>query len=120
MDSNPRPAPYRGAALPTELTEPNEQTAATPNSDAAGLFIDVHNVKQQDPEGSKSNHARERLRPAQAQARKLVRQRGAGIQGTPQRAHDARVDAKPGFAREFRGFCSPPACRRRVFCPPPG
>jgi hypothetical protein len=49
MDSNPRPAPYRGAALPTELTEQMNKRLQQPTGAAGSLFLDVHNVKQRDP-----------------------------------------------------------------------
>jgi hypothetical protein len=75
-------------------------------------ILDLHNVKQRDPYGSKSG-ARTAA-AAQAQARNSWGREGAGVWNTQQRAHDARVDAKPGFAREFRGFSGPPACRRRA------
>jgi hypothetical protein len=74
-------------------------------------ILDVHNVKQRDL--TVQSRARTAT-AAQAQARNSWGREGAGDYNTPQRAHDARVDAKPGFAREFRGFSGPPACRRRA------
>src|SRR6202040_2728091 len=54
MDSNPRPAPYRGAALPIELTEQMNKRRRH-RTGAAGLFLIVHNVKQRDPKAGLSS-----------------------------------------------------------------
>src|SRR5262249_13834577 len=85
-----------------------------PTGAAGSLFLIVHNVKQRDQTGpSTSKHARGRTQ-ACGNANLCEAEGGVepGVRRAQSRAHRA-VSAWNSAGLD------PPACRRRVFCPPP-